>query len=62
MKPAELEKIINEAWEARDKVSFKTKGKVIEYAKEENVLTFKQFFREEIATRRKPRWVALGAW
>ena len=28
MKPAELEKIINEAWEARDKVSFKTKGKV----------------------------------
>jgi 2,3,4,5-tetrahydropyridine-2-carboxylate N-succinyltransferase len=28
MKPAELEKIINEAWEARDKVSFKTKGKI----------------------------------
>ncbi len=28
MKPAELEKIINEAWEARDKVTLKTKGRV----------------------------------
>ncbi len=42
--------------------AFKAKGTVIEYAKEANVLTFKQFFREEIAIRRKPRWVALGAW
>lgn len=42
--------------------AFKTNGTVIEYAKEPNVLTFKQFFREEIATRRKPRWIELGAW
>lgn len=42
--------------------AFKAHGTVIEYAKEPNVLTFKQFFREEIANRRKPRWVALGAW
>ncbi len=42
--------------------AFKAKGTVIEYAKEPNVLTFKQFFREEIASRRKPRWVDLGAW
>ncbi|MDP4824189.1 MAG: 2,3,4,5-tetrahydropyridine-2,6-dicarboxylate N-succinyltransferase, partial [Aestuariivirgaceae bacterium] len=28
MKTAELEKTINEAWELRDKVSFKTRGKV----------------------------------
>ena len=42
--------------------AFKAKGTVIEYAKEANVLTFKQFFRDEIATRRKPRWIELGAW
>jgi hypothetical protein len=42
--------------------AFKTKGAVIEYAKEPNVLTFEQFFREEIATRRKPRWIELGLW
>ena len=33
---------------------------IIEYAKESNVLTFKQFFSEEIAVRRKARWLALG--
>lgn len=42
--------------------AFKAIGTVIEYAKEPNVLTFKQFFSEEIATRRKPRWIELGAW
>lgn len=42
--------------------AFKASGTVIEYAKEPNVLTFRQFFREEIATRRKPRWIGLGAW
>jgi hypothetical protein len=42
--------------------AFKAAGTVIEYAKESNVLTFKQFFREEIAIRRKPRWIELGAW
>lgn len=42
--------------------AFKAPGTVVEYAKESNVLTFKQFFREEIAGRRKPRWAELGAW
>lgn len=42
--------------------AFKAHGTVIEYAKEPNVLTFKEFFREEIATRRKSRWIELGAW
>lgn len=42
--------------------SFKSAGTVIEYAKESNVLTFKQFFNEEIAVRRKARWLALGLW
>lgn len=42
--------------------AFKATGTVVDYARESNVLTFKQFFREEIAGRRKPRWVGLGAW
>jgi hypothetical protein len=42
--------------------AFKAQGTVVEYAKEGNVITFKQFFREEIAGRRKPRWIELGAW
>lgn len=42
--------------------SFKAKGTIIEYAKESNVLTFKEFFNEEIAVRRKARWLALGLW
>jgi hypothetical protein len=42
--------------------AFKAPGTVVDYAKESNVLTFKQFFKEEIAGRRKPRWVELGAW
>ena len=42
--------------------AFKADRTVVEYSKEPNVLTFKQFFREEIATRRKPRWIELGAW
>jgi len=42
--------------------AFKADRTVVEYAKEPNVLTFKQFFREEIATRRKPRWIELGEW
>lgn len=42
--------------------SFKSKGTIIEYAKESNVLTFKQFFSEEIAVRRKARWLELGLW
>jgi hypothetical protein len=42
--------------------AFKATGTVVDYARESNVLTFKQFFREEIAERRKPRWVELGAW
>jgi hypothetical protein len=42
--------------------AFKAPGTVVDYARESNVLTFKQFFREEIAGRRKPRWVDLGAW
>ena len=42
--------------------SFKSKGAIIEYAKEPNVLTFKQFFSEEIAVRRKARWLELGLW
>lgn len=42
--------------------AFKASGTVVDYAKESNVLTFKQFFREEVAGRRKPRWVELGAW
>lgn len=42
--------------------AFKAQGTVVEYAKESNVLTFQQFFQEEIAVRRKPRWMALGAW
>lgn len=42
--------------------AFKTDRAVVEYSNEPNVLTFKQFFREEIATRRKPRWIELGAW
>ena len=42
--------------------SFKSKGTVIEYAKESNVLTFKQFFSEEIGVRRKARWLELGLW
>ena len=36
--------------------------KIIEYAKEPNVMTFKKFFDSEIALSRKPRWMALGAW
>lgn len=42
--------------------AFKSKGAVIEYAKESNVLTFREFFNEEIAGRRKPRWIELGLW
>ena len=42
--------------------SFKSKGTIIEYAKESNVLTFKQFFSEEIAVRRRARWLELGLW
>lgn len=42
--------------------AFKSKGTVIEYAKESNVFTFKEFFGEEIALRRKPRWIELGVW
>ncbi len=42
--------------------SFKSKGTIIEYAKESNVLTFKQFFSDEIAVRRKARWLELGLW
>lgn len=42
--------------------SFKSKGTIIEYAKEPNVLTFKQFFRDEISVRRKARWLELGLW
>lgn len=42
--------------------SFKSKGTIIEYAKESNVLTFKQFFGDEIAVRRKARWLELGLW
>ena len=42
--------------------AFKAPGTVIDYARESNVLTFKQFFREEIAGRRKSRWVELGVW
>lgn len=42
--------------------SFTAKGTIIEYAKEPNVLTFKQFFSEEIAVRRKARWLELGLW
>jgi len=42
--------------------AFKSRGTVIEYAKEPNVFTFKEFFGEEIAVRRKPRWVELGLW
>ena len=42
--------------------SFKSKGNIIEYAKESNVLTFKEFFSEEIAVRRKARWLELGFW
>lgn len=42
--------------------AFKSKGTVIEYAKESNVFTFKEFFGVEIAHRRKPRWIELGVW
>ena len=42
--------------------SFKSRGTVIEYAKESNVLTFKEFFSQEIAVRRKARWLELGLW
>ncbi len=42
--------------------AFKSKGTVVEYAKEENVFTFKEFFTKEIAERRKPRWLELGLW
>lgn len=42
--------------------SFKSRGTIIEYAKEPNVLTFKQFFSEEISVRRKARWLELGLW
>jgi len=42
--------------------AFKSKGAVVEYAKEENVFTFKEFFTKEIAGRRKPRWMGLGLW
>lgn len=42
--------------------SFRSPGTVIEYAKEPNVMTFEKFFIEEIAGRRKARWLALGAW
>ena len=42
--------------------AFKAPSTVVDYAKECNVLTFKQFFREEIAGRRKSRWIELGVW
>ncbi|MFZ3140112.1 type II restriction endonuclease [Polaromonas sp.] len=42
--------------------SFKSPGTIIEYAKESNVLTFKQFFSEEIGVRRKARWLELSLW
>ena len=42
--------------------AFKSKGAVVEYAKEENVFTFKEFFTNEIAGRRKSRWMDLGLW
>ena len=42
--------------------AFKSRGTVVEYAKESNVFTFKEFFNEEIAVRRRPRWIELGLW
>ena len=42
--------------------SFKSSGTVIEYTKESNVLTFKEFFSQEIAVRRKARRLELGLW
>lgn len=42
--------------------AFKARGAVVEYAKEGNVFTFKEFFTDEIAGRRKPRWIELGSW
>ncbi len=42
--------------------AFKARGAVVEYAKEGNVFTFKEFFTDEIAGRRKPRWIKLGSW
>ena len=42
--------------------AFKSKGAVVEYAKEANVFTFKEFFTKEITGRRKPRWLELGLW
>jgi len=42
--------------------AFKSKGAVVEYAKEENVFTLKEFFTKEITGRRKPRWIELGLW
>jgi hypothetical protein len=42
--------------------AFKTKGTIIEYSKEENVLSFKDFFTKEILMKRKPRWTELGQW
>lgn len=40
--------------------AFKEKGTVVEYAREPNVLTFKEFFTEEIKERRYPIWASSG--
>lgn len=40
--------------------AFKEKGTVVEYADEPNVLTFKQFFTEEIRGKRYPIWAHSG--
>lgn len=36
--------------------AFKASGTVVDFAQEPNVLSFSEFFREEIALRRLPRW------
>ena len=36
--------------------AFKDDGTVVDFSKEPNVLTFRQFFREEIGVRRTPLW------
>lgn len=38
--------------------AFKDAGTVVDFSKEPNVLSFKQFFCEEIAVRRAPQWAA----
>jgi len=36
--------------------AFKADGTVVDFSKESNVLTFKEFFQEEIGLRRVPKW------